>query len=96
MNPLKMKFNEFVEWAIGYVLLGIGRGDGLHVLMHTVIDHALCNGVFSEKGIYIRLEKAIQGCLHCEYDEAEGVLWNHCDDCRLKVTAEVMKIVNGK
>ncbi len=96
MNALKMNFKDFVVWASGYVLLGIGQGDKLRSLMATVVDNALRNEVFSEKGTYIRLEKVIQGCPHCDYDEAEGGLFDHCDECRGDVTREVVKIVSGK
>lgn len=26
------------------------------------------------------------GCPHCEYDEADGGLFNHCDDCCRRIT----------
>jgi hypothetical protein len=29
----------------------------------------------------------LEGCPHCDYDEAEGGLMNHCDACCRRVTA---------
>lgn len=49
-TALDMGFDEFVRWATGYILLGIGEGRALKDLMHTVIDHACRNKIFG-KGI---------------------------------------------
>jgi len=45
-TALDMNFNEFVNWATGYILMGIGRGDNLNMLVRTVLDHSLRNRVF--------------------------------------------------
>lgn len=29
------------------------------------------------------------GCPHCEYDEAEGGLFNHCDQCCRRITTKL-------
>lgn len=31
----------------------------------------------------------VDGCMRCEYDEAEGGLVNHCDACCRKITTEL-------
>lgn len=31
-------------------------------------------------------QKLLKGCQRCDYDEAEGVLIDHCAECRRKVT----------
>lgn len=30
--------------------------------------------------------KALAGCRGCEYDEADGALFNHCDKCCRRIT----------
>jgi hypothetical protein len=47
MKPAtEMEFNEFVDWATGHILLGIGNGRSLRELVHSVVDLALRNTVF--------------------------------------------------
>lgn len=45
-SPFDMEFNEFVNWAVGYVLLGIGQGITLRTLIHDVVDHVCRNTIF--------------------------------------------------
>lgn len=47
-TALDMEFDEFVRWATGYVLMGIGGGTPLKELMDTVIDHACRNKIFGK------------------------------------------------
>lgn len=32
-------------------------------------------------------------CAHCDYDEAEGLLMNHCDACCRKLTRSIWQLV---
>ena len=41
-----MTFNEFCDWACGYILIGIGSGTPLRTLMHTIINGTAMNKVF--------------------------------------------------
>jgi len=45
-TALEMDFNEFVTWATGFILFGIGEGRSLRELVHTVVDHAARNPNF--------------------------------------------------
>lgn len=45
-SALEMEFSEFVDWATGHVLLGLGRGEGLRNILHSIVDHACRNTVF--------------------------------------------------
>jgi hypothetical protein len=45
-TALEMDFNEFVSWATSRVLFGIGEGERLRDIMHSIIDHAARNTVF--------------------------------------------------
>ena len=45
----EMDFNEFVTWATGYILFGIGEGSKLKDLVHTVVNQAMMNEVFGGK-----------------------------------------------
>lgn len=45
-NALEMDFNEFVTWATGYILFGIGEGQKLRDLVRIVVDHAARNPNF--------------------------------------------------
>ena len=35
------------------------------------------------------IRDVLRGCPHCEYDEAEGGLINHCDMCCRKITSMI-------
>lgn len=49
-KPLeKMEWNEFIDWATGFVLIGLGGGRDLHGMMHTITYHAINNEVFGTK-----------------------------------------------
>ncbi len=39
------------------------------------------------------LVAVLHGCSCCEYDEADGVLMNHCDKCCREVTAASWKFM---
>lgn len=41
-----MDVNEFVAWATGYILFGIGEGRSLKELIHTIAVQAASNKVF--------------------------------------------------
>lgn len=43
-----MDFDEFIKWATGYVLIGIGEGRTLKYLMHVVINYAVRNKIFGK------------------------------------------------
>lgn len=43
-----MDYQEFINWAVGYILMGIGEGRALRDLVHTVIDQAVSNKVFGK------------------------------------------------
>ena len=45
-TALDMDFNEFIDWATGYILMGIGSGEPLRSLVRVVLDHAVRNKVF--------------------------------------------------
>tara|TARA_Y100000310_G_scaffold308553_1_gene351774 strand:+ start:5963 stop:6181 length:219 start_codon:yes stop_codon:yes gene_type:complete len=45
-SPIEMDFNEFKAWATGYILFGIGEGQTLKSLIHTIVDQAARNEKF--------------------------------------------------
>ena len=45
-TALDYNFKEFVNWSVGHITLGIGKGDSLKDLVYTVVDHALRNRQF--------------------------------------------------
>lgn len=48
-TALTMEFNEFVAWATGYVVLGIGKGQDIRDLLRYVIDCAVRNTAFGAR-----------------------------------------------
>lgn len=42
----EMDFNEFVNWATGYIVFGIGEGTRLRELVWCVCNRAMLNEVF--------------------------------------------------
>jgi hypothetical protein len=42
----EMNFDEFVTWATGYLIFGIGEGNKLRNLMHTIVNQAAQNPHF--------------------------------------------------
>lgn len=45
-TPLEMDFTEFINWATGHVLLGMGQGTSLRTLIDEVVDHVSRNNNF--------------------------------------------------
>lgn len=48
-SPLEMGFDDFVSWATGHILFGIGRGETLRSLVWIVVEQAARNTVFGGK-----------------------------------------------
>ena len=48
-SATEMTFEEFCAWATGFILFGIGSGDKLQVLVHTIVNQAAMNTVFGGK-----------------------------------------------
>ena len=44
-SATEMTFEEFCAWATGFILFGIGSGDKLQVLVHTIVNSAAINTV---------------------------------------------------
>lgn len=47
-TALEMDFNEFLAWATGFVITGLGEGRTIRDSMYCVLDHALRNEVFGK------------------------------------------------
>ena len=41
------------------------------------------------------LRDALKGCGKCDWDEAEGALFDHCEECCRNVTREAFMLVSG-
>ena len=74
--------------------IAIDLGDGTTLVQRTKVASATDNELSSrERAILVlhaklaKIEAALQGCGQCEWDEAEGGLFNHCNACCRKVTA---------
>lgn len=44
---IEMDYNEFITWATGYILFGIGEGRTLREIVSTIVNQAAQNEVFS-------------------------------------------------
>ena len=47
-RTIHMDYNEFINWATGYILLGLGEGRQLRDLVDSVIHQSLLNEVFGD------------------------------------------------
>lgn len=92
-NELLKCFNSDMK-ALGYSLFGKDIYDealepgismsssGIHGRHYAAI-FKIC---VSWKKKIRAIQAALKGCPHCIWDEAEGVLIDHCQKCRLKIT----------
>jgi hypothetical protein len=56
-SQLDMTFNEFTDWATGYVLIGLGSGENLRSIMHGIIDNAIRNKIFGAERSPLKKKK---------------------------------------
>lgn len=47
-NPLNMTYEDFSAWAVGFLLLEIGRGEKIRDIVYHILDLAQRNTVFGK------------------------------------------------
>jgi len=51
-TALEMEWKEFIAWATGYVIVGLGEGRTVRESVEIIVDHAIRNTKFGKGEIW--------------------------------------------